>query len=361
MNPTQKLHDAGQSLWLDNITRELLSSGKLQRHIDQLAVTGLTSNPTIFDQAIEHSDAYDADIKAAVARGEDQETIFFNLAIDDLRAAADLFRPIHDRTDRVDGWVSLEVAPLLVDDADGTIAAASGLHRRAGRANLFIKIPGTIAGLRAIEESIFAGIPVNVTLLFSAAQYQAAADAYLRGLERRVKAGLAPDVASVASVFVSRWDKAVTDKVPQGLRNRIGIAAAGQAYRAYRQLLDSDRWQGLANAGARAQRLLFASTSTKDHAAPDIMYISALAAPFTVNTMPEETLVAFGDHGQVGPMVPADGGDCDQVMKELGESGTDPVELASLLQQQGADAFAKSWRSLLECIKGKAGQVAAGR
>jgi transaldolase len=361
MNPTQKLHDSGQSLWLDNITRELLSSGKLQRHIDELSVTGLTSNPTIFDQAIEHSDAYDADIRAAVARDEDQETIFFNLAIDDLRAAADLFRPIHDRTDRVDGWVSLEVAPLLVDDADGTIAAASGLHRRAGRENLFIKIPGTTAGIKAIEESIFAGIPVNVTLLFSAAQYQAAADAYMRGLERRVKAGLAPDVTSVASVFVSRWDKAVTDKVAEGLRNRIGIAAAGQAYRAYRQLLDSDRWQRLANAGARAQRLLFASTSTKDPTAPDILYISALAAPFTVNTMPEETLVAFGDHGTVGQMVPADGGDCDQVMKELGESGTDPVELASQLQQQGADAFAKSWRSLLECIKGKAGQVAAGR
>jgi transaldolase len=361
MNPTRKLHEAGQSLWLDNITRELLDSGQLQRHIDELSVTGLTSNPTIFDQAIEHSDAYDADIEAAVARGEDPETIFFGLAIDDLRAAADMFKPVHDRTAGVDGWVSLEVAPLLADDAEATIEAARTLRSRAGRENLFIKIPGTEAGLKAIEESIFAGIPVNVTLLFSAAQYEAAAAAYMRGLERRVEAGLAPDVTSVASVFVSRWDKAVADKVPERLRARIGIAAASQAYRAYRQLLDTDRWQRLANAGARPQRLLFASTSTKDPSAPDVLYISALAAPFTVNTMPEETLLAFADHGTVGQMVPADGGDCDQVMNELGESGTNPFELSRLLQQQGADAFAKSWHSLLECIKGKAGQVAAGR
>ena len=361
MNPTQELHDAGQSLWLDNITRDLLNLGKLKGYIDQLAVTGLTSNPTIFDQAIERSQAYDAEIAKAAAAGDPAEEIFFKLAIDDLRAAADLFRPLHEQTVGVDGWVSLEVSPLLADDAEGTVEAATALHRRAGRPNLFIKIPGTPAGLKAIEECIFAGVPINVTLLFSAAQYSAAAGAYMAGLERRVVQGLSPDVTSVASLFVSRWDKALAGKVPEALRGRVGIAAAAQAYRSYRDLLDSERWQRLANAGGRPQRLLFASTSTKDPAAPDVLYISALGAPLTINTMPEETLLAFADHGRVGAMLDPAGGDADAVMGGLSAAGIDPSELALRLQREGAASFDDSWGNLMACIGSRAGQLVAGR
>jgi transaldolase len=323
-------------------------------------VTGLTSNPSIFDKAIEHSRAYDPDITQGLARGDGAEDIFFRLAIADLQSAADLFRPIHDRTAGVDGWVSLEVSPLLADDSEATIQAARRLHQQAGRPNLFIKIPGTADGDKAIEECTFAGVPINVTLLFSAAQYLAAAEAYLRGLERRVEAGLDPEVGSVASVFVSRWDKLVSDKVPDTLRDRVGIAAAAQAYRLYRELLASARWQRLANAGARPQRLLWASTSTKDPATPDILYVAALAAPFTINTMPEETLMAFDDHGTVGAMMPADGGDADQVMFQLSQVGMDPARLASDLQQEGAEAFDKSWRNMLASINGKASELAGG-
>ncbi|HVD04208.1 MAG TPA: transaldolase [Candidatus Dormibacteraeota bacterium] len=360
MNPAFKLHQAGQSLWLDNITRQLLDGGGLAAHIELRAVTGLTSNPTIFDKAIESSAAYDSDIAAGMADGLSSEETFFRLAIVDLTRAADLFLPVHQRTAGVDGWVSLEVSPLLVDDGPNTIEAAVTLHHRAERENLFIKIPGTPAGLQAIEESIFRGVPVNVTLLFSAAQYLAAAEAYMTGLERRVAAGLAPDVPSVASVFVSRWDTAVKGKVPDNLHDMVGIAAAHQAYRSYRRLLDSERWQRLANAGARAQRILFASTSTKDPSSPDILYVKALAAPHTINTMPEETLVAFADHGQVGEMLAADGGDSELVLGGLAAAGMDPQELATQLQLEGGASFAKSWRSLIACIDGKRTEVRGG-
>src|ERR1700677_1211420 len=306
MKATQLLHDLGQSLWLDNITRDLLSSGTLKRYIDELSVTGLTSNPTIFDHALKNSAAYDVAIREALAKGKTGEGLFFDLALDDLTKAADLFRPIYNRTNGVDGWVSLEVSPLLAHDTASTIAAARELSARAQRPNLFIKIPGTKEGLPAIEQSIFAGVPVNVTLLFSREHYVAAAEAYLGGIEPRIAAGLSPDVGSVASLFVSRWDAAVASKVPEPLRNRLGIAIAKRAYKAYRELLGSARSQRIYNEGARPQRLLWASTGTKDPAASDILYIKALAAPFTVNTMPEGTVKAFADHGDIGDILPAD-------------------------------------------------------
>src|SRR5881409_451222 len=306
MKATQLLHNLGQSLWLDNITRDLLNSGTLKRYIDELSVTGLTSNPTIFDHAIKNSTAYDAAIRDRLARGKSGEALFFELALDDIVRAADLFRPTFDKTGGVDGWVSLEVSPALAYDAATTLAAATDLRKRAARPNVFIKIPGTKEGLPAIEEAIFAGIPVNVTLLFSREHYVAAADAFLRGIERRIAAGLNPNVRSVASVFISRWDKAVMDKTPHELRDQLGIAVAKQTYRAYRGLLDSNRFQRLANAGARVQRLLWASTGTKDPEASDILYITSLAAPNTVNTMPEGTLLAFANHGEIGPLLTAD-------------------------------------------------------
>src|SRR5437763_2532262 len=314
MKATQLLHTLGPSLWLDNITRDLLNSGTLKRYIDELSVTGLTSNPTIFDHAIKNSTAYDAAIRKKLKEGKSAEELFFELALEDLTQAADLFRPIYERTNGVDGWVSLEVSPLLAHDTASTIAAAKSLHTRAGRPNLLIKIPGTKEGLRAIEEAIFAGIPINVTLLFSREQYVAAAEAFLRGIERRIDAGLNPNVASVASVFISRWDAAVTGKVPESLRNQLGIAIAKRTYKAYRELLASPRWQRAFNFGARPQRLLWASTGAKDPNASDILYIKALAAPFTVNTMPEATLKALAEHGEIGAILPADGGDCEEVL-----------------------------------------------
>jgi transaldolase len=351
MNPTQKLHDLGQSLWLDNITRDLLNNGTLKRYIEELSVTGLTSNPTIFDNAIRHSAMYDADI--AAAQGKPGEELFFELALADLTRAADLFQPIVKKTDGVDGWVSLEVSPLLAHDTNSTLAAARDLHRRAGKPNLFIKIPGTAEGLPAIEAAIFAGVPVNVTLLFSREQYVAAAEAYLRGVERRIAAGLNPAVASVASVFVSRWDVAVAGKVPAELTNRLGVAIAQRTYKAYRQLLDSPRFQRAANAGARAQRLLWASTGTKDPKAPDTLYVKTLAAPFTVNTMPEGTLKAFGDHGDVGQSLAPDGGDCETVLASFAKAGIDIDALAARLQDEGASSFVKSWNDLMTCIDSK--------
>src|SRR5215510_6262110 len=309
MKATQMLENLGQSLWLDNITRDLLDSGTLQHYIDELSVTGLTSNPTIFDHAIKNSSAYDNSIRDALSKGKAGEELFFDLALKDITRAADLFRAIYDRTNTVDGCLSLEVSPLLAHNTASTLAEAKQIHARAGRPNLFIKIPGTKEGLPAIEEAIFAGVPINVTLLFSREQYLAAADAFLRGIERRLAAGLQPNVGSVASVFISRWDAAVKDRVPQGLRNQLGIAIAKRTYNAYRALLGSERWQRVFNAGARPQRLLWASTGTKDPSASDVLYIRALAAPFTVNTMPEGTLKALGDHGAIGEMLPPDGGD----------------------------------------------------
>ena len=347
------LNRLGQSLWLDNITRDLLDSGTLKRYIDELSVTGLTSNPTIFDHAIAHSSRYDADIRRQLDSGATGEGLFFNLAIEDLSRAAELFAPVHARTGRVDGFVSLEVSPLLAYDTQATVAQAKKLHAQANKPNLFIKIPGTTEGLPAIEEAIFAGVPVNVTLLFSTQQYQAAADAYLKGLERRVAAGLSPDVRSVASLFISRWDVAVAQKVPSELRNTLGIAVSKQSYKAYRDVLESDRFQRLENVGARAQRLLFASTGTKDKSASDTLYISGLAAPNTVNTMPEETLLAFADHGTIGGALPRDGGDAAAVLRAHVEAGIDIAAVAAQLQSDGAAGFVASWRELLAAIDAK--------
>jgi transaldolase len=358
MRPTGRLHELGQSLWLDNITRTMLADGTLRRYIDEFSVTGLTSNPTIFDRAITGGDAYDEQIIELHAQGVEAEQLFFELALTDLREAARLFEPINQRTDNVDGWVSLEVSPLLVDDAGATIAQVADLHSRAD-CNIFIKIPGTESGREAIEESVFAGTPINVTLLFSTEQYLGAAEAYMRALERRIDAGLDPAVPSVASLFISRWDAAVMEEVPGELRGRLGIAVAKRTYRAYRELLDSERWQRLANEGARPQRLLWASTGTKDPEASDVLYVESLAAPFTINTMPDKTLLAFAEHGKVGEPLPADGGDAEAVLAEFGEAGVEVDPLAARLQEEGADAFEGSWRELLASIESERKRLAA--
>ena len=353
MNAAQQLHDLGQSLWLDNITRTLLTSGTLARYIGQLAVTGLTSNPTIFEQALKGSDAYDAAIGQKANQGMLAEELFFELALDDLTRAADLFRPVHEATDGVDGWVSLEVSPLLAEDTSATIRAAARLHARARRPNVFIKIPGLQTGLRAIEESIFAGVPVNVTLLFSSRQYGAAAEAYMRGIERRIAAGLDANVASVASLFVSRWDVAVNHLVPEARRNRLGIAIATRTHAAYRSLLASERWLKLAHAGAQPQRLLWASTGTKDPGAADTLYVEALAAPDTINTIPEKTLLAFADHGVLKTVLPIDSGHAEATIAEFTRAGIDDEALAARLQREGTGAFIESWRRLLCLIVAK--------
>ena len=353
MKATRALHDLGQSIWLDNITRNMLRTGVLRRYIEDLSVTGLTSNPTIFDHAIKNSKDYDEATKRKLAQGKSGEELFFELALEDLTEAADLFRPVYDQTCGVDGWVSLEVSPLLAHDTRSTISEAEDLHTRAQRSNLLIKIPGTREGLAAIEETIFAGIPVNVTLLFSAEQYIAAAGAFMRGIERRLDAGLTPDVRSVASIFVSRWDVAVAGKVPQALNNQLGIAVAKRAYKAYLGLLSSPRWMRAYNAGARPQRLLWASTGTKDPKASDVLYIKSLAAPFTVNTMPEGTLQAFADHGDVGPTLPADGGNSEAELAQFARAGIDVHALANQLQDEGAKSFVKSWNDLMGVIDSK--------
>ena len=353
----QRLHALGQSLWLDNITREMLGDGTLERYIAELSITGLTSNPTIFEHAIGTGDFYDDQIAELSRDGKSGEALFFELAIRDLGRAADLFCPVHEATHGVDGWVSLEVSPVIVDDAARTIEAAARLHAAAGRRNLYIKIPGTPAGIEAIEASIFAGVPVNVTLLFSCEQYQAAAEAYLRGIERRIATGLDPVVESVASLFVSRWDVAVKDDVPPDDRNRLGIAVSKRTYKAYRDLLASPRWQKLAAAGAHPQRLLWASTGTKDPAARDTLYVEALAAPDTVDTIPDKTLKAFADHGTVGAALAVDGGDAEAVIAEFRQLGIDDAALALRLQREGADAFRKSWDSLLAGIASKSAQL----
>jgi transaldolase len=359
MNATRQLHDLGQSLWLDNLTRGLLASGTLARYIAQLDVTGLTSNPTIFDLAIKEGDAYDASIQAKARAGQAGEALFFELALEDLARAADLFRPVHEATAGMDGWVSLEVSPLLADDAAGTVRSAVQLHGQAGRSNLFIKIPGTPAGITAIEESIFQGVPVNVTLLFSREQYVAAAEAYMRGLERRIAAGLDPRVASVASLFVSRWDVAVKDTVPAELRNRLGIAIAARTYRAYRGLLASARWKRLESSGAQLQRLLWASTGTKDPTARDVLYVEALAAPDTIDTMPEKTLLAFADHGKVGKPMAVEDDRAEEEIARFTSAGVDTAALAAQLQREGAQAFAKSWGDLMDRVAAK-GRALAG-
>jgi transaldolase len=353
MKPTAKMHDVGQSIWLDNITRDLLESGTLARYIAELSVTGLTSNPTIFDHAIKGSSDYDAAIRSKLKTGKSGEALFFELALEDITRAADLFRPVFDRTRGVDGWVSLEVSPLLAYDTKTTLAVAKELHARAGRPNLFIKIPGTPQGVPAIEEAIFAGVPVNVTLLFSREHYVAAAEAYLRGIERRIAAGLSADVGSVASLFISRWDVAVAGKVPAALVNRLGIAIGQRSYKAYCDLVASPRYRRVLNEGGRAQRLLFASTGTKDPKASDVLYVEALAAPFTVNTMPESTLLDLFDHGNVGATAPPDGGDCEAVLVQFKEAGVDIDALAARLQDEGAASFVKSWNELMSVLASK--------
>jgi len=353
MNPTKALHDFGQSLWLDNITRNLVNGGTLQRYIDEFSVTGLTSNPTIFDHAIKNSADYDSDISRGVSSTKLPEDLFFELALGDLTRAADLFRPIFDRTDGVDGWVSLEVSPVLAHDTNRTLASARNLHQRGEKPNLFIKIPANAEGLPAIEAAIFAGVPINVTLLFSREQYVATAEAYLRGVERRIAAGLNPAVPSVASLFVSRWDVAISGKVPGELANRLGIAVAQRTYKAYLALLASRRFQRAANAGARVQRLLWASTGTKDPKASDTLYVEALAAPFTISTIPDVTLKAFGDHGKVGELLAPDGGDCEKVLASFVKAGISIDALAAQLQNDGAETFVKSWNDLITTVESK--------
>ena len=359
MNRTRLLRDIGQSLWLDNITRELLDNGGLRKYIDEFSITGLTSNPTIFDEAIGGGNAYDDGIRAKTKAGKSGEALFIELALEDLRRAADLFRPTFDASGGVDGWVSMEVSPLLADDTQASIDAAARIHRQADRANLFVKIPGTPAGIPAIEESIFNGVPINVTLLFSREQYIAAAEADLRGIERRIAAGRTPRVASVASLFVSRWDKAVGENVSPELRNKLGIAIGQRTYVAYRKLLASERWQKLALAGALPQRLLWASTGTKDPNASDTLYVEALAAPETIDTIPEKTLRAFADHGGVHGVMTADGGDAEETLARFARAGVDVVALAAQLQVDGAKAFVKSWQELLKRIADKSAALLA--
>src|ERR1700733_8508753 len=357
MKATQLLHSLGQSIWLDNITRVLLDSGTLERYIREFSTTGLTSNPTIFDHAIKNSSAYDTPIREKMSKSKSPEPLFFELALEDITRAAALFRPVYDQTNGVDGWVSLEVSPLLAHDTASTLGAAKDLHARAGQPNVFIKIPGTKEGLPAIEEAIFAGVPINVTLLLSREHYLAAAEAFLRGVERRIDAGLKPNVGSVASLFISRWDVAVTGKVPDSLREKLGIAIANRTYKAYRTLLDSPRWQRALNAGMRPQRLLWASTGTKDPKASDTLYIKALAAPFTVNTMPEGTLKALADHGELGSILPADGGDCEEGLAQFAKAGIDIDALAARLQDEGAKSFVQSWNDLMAVIASKSASL----
>lgn len=357
MKATQQLHNLGQSLWLDNITRDLLNNGMLKKYINELSVTGLTSNPTIFNHAIKNSLSYDSAIKAGLQKGRQGEELFFDLALEDITAAADLFRPIYDRTNGVDGWVSLEVSPLLAYDTQTTIKVAQELHRRAERPNLFIKIPGTKEGLPAIEESVFSGVPVNVTLLFSCEQYLAAAEAYLRAIERRIAAGLNPNVHSVASLFISRWDVATSSKLPAALKNQLGLAVGRESYKAYCQLIQSPRYLKVLNQGASVQRLLVASTGTKDPQASDTLYISGLAAPYTVNTMPEATLLAFADHGTVPEAIQADGGNAAAVLAEISKAGVDLTALAAQLQKEGADSFVTSWKDLMQVITSKSAHL----
>jgi transaldolase len=359
MKPTQALHDLGQSLWLDNITRDLLDNGTLRRYVEELSVTGLTSNPTIFDEAIGAGTAYDAGIQKKARAGLSGEALFVELALEDLRRAADVFRPIWERTGGVDGWVSMEVSPLLASDTQATIEAAASIHKLADRPNLYVKIPGTPEGVPAIEAAIFAGVPVNVTLLFSREHYLAVAEAYMRAIERRLAAGLTPRISSVASLFVSRWDRAVADKVPPELQNRLGIAVAQRTYRAHCELLESKRWRDLAAAGAMKQRLLWASTGVKDPKAAADLYVSAFAAPETIDTMPEKTLLAFAKDGHVKAIMSKDGGDAEETPRHFAAAGIDVAALATRLQAEGAQSFVKSWTELMAIIAKKGAELSA--
>jgi len=358
MTMTKDLHELGQSLWLDNITREILDNGTLRRYIDEFSVTGLTSNPTIFDEAIGSSSLYDLSIQQKARSGQSGEALFVNVALEDLRRAADLYRPTFDRTRGIDGWVSMEVSPLLANDTKSTLEAARHIHKLADRPNLYVKIPGTPAGVPAIEEAIFAGVPVNVTLLFSREQYLAVADAYMRGIERRLAAKLDPRISSVASLFVSRWDKAANAKVPAELKNRLGIAIAMRTYRAHNELLQSKRWRDLAAAGAVKQRMLWASTGTKDPQASPSLYVEALAAPDTIDTMPEKTLLAVASLSRKVKAMPADGGDAEEVLARFASAGTDVNALATKLQVEGAESFVKSWTELMQSIAEKSAALA---
>jgi transaldolase len=358
-NAPKQLHDAGQSLWLDYITREIVENGTLERYIDELSLTGLTSNPTIFDKALSGGDHYDEQIGQLLVEGKEGEELFFELAITDLQGAADLFRGVHDETDGVDGFVSLEVSPELAYHGNETAEAAARLSAQADRPNIYIKIPGTPQGLAAITESIAAGIPINVTLLFDADQYRAQADAYMRGIEQRIERGDDPAVASVASIFVSRWDVAVADRVPAELKDRLGVAVAIKTYVAYRELLASERWQRLAAAGARPQRLLFASTGTKDPSLPKTKYVVELAAPDTVDTMPEETLLALAEEDDIGGVLADDGGDNEDLLARFEAAGINLAALAEQLQSEGAEKFEASWNDMLTGIASKQRAVGA--
>jgi transaldolase len=350
---TKHLNEKGQSIWLDNITRKMIDDGTLKRYIDELSVTGLTSNPSIFDSAIAKTEYYDSSIAKDGSRDITDEELFFSLAVEDIQRAADLFMPLYKKTNGLDGFVSIEVSPLLAYDTENTIKAAKDIFQRVNRPNTFIKIPGTPEGLPAIEAAISEGIPVNVTLLFSAEQYLAASQAYLRGVEARIQRGVNPDVRSVASVFVSRWDKAVADKVPAKLNNRLGMAIMGDVFSAYQKFLASDRVRRIMNEGAFPQRLLWASTGTKDPDAPDTFYIDRLVSPFTVNTIPEATLLAFADHGKAGDIMKVNTAASEKELSMFSEAGIDYSALGSKLQKDGAEAFISSWKHLIESIREK--------
>jgi transaldolase len=322
-------------------------------------VTGLTSNPTIFDEAIAKTKVYDKAIRQKAESGLAGEELFMEVALEDLRRAADLFKPEFDRTKGLDGWVSMEVSPLLASDTAGTIKAALQIHKQANRPNLYVKIPGTPEGVPAIETAIFSGVPVNVTLLFSREQYLAVAEAYMRGIERRIAAGLDPHISSVASVFVSRWDRSVADKAPKELVNRLGIAIMQRTYRAHCELIASKRWRDLEAKGAHKQRMLWASTGTKDPSAPADLYVSALAAPDTVDTMPEKTLLAFAEKGHIDGVMAKDGADCESVLAKFAAAGIDVDALAVQLQKEGAASFVKSWAELMKRISEKSAALAS--
>lgn len=347
---TFNLHRQGVSLWLDNITRKMLDNGVLQQYITEFSVTGLTSNPSIFEAAIAKTGDYDEAIRKGSNDGLSDEEVFFNLAIEDIQRAADLFLPAYKATNGLDGYVSIEVSPLLAFDAENTIKAAKAIHDKVNRPNVFIKIPGTRQGLRAIERSIAEGIPINVTLLFSAEQYEAAANAYLKGVESRIEKGLNPDIRSVASVFISRWDKAVADKTPDGLKNKLGLAVSHKIYYSYLIFLGSQRIHKAMNSGVMPQRLLWASTGTKDPNASDILYVKNLVVPYTVNTIPENTLHAFADHGDSSQLMPGNIIEAEEIISQFKDLSVDYFQLAEQLQSEGAEAFRKSWYNLLESI-----------
>jgi transaldolase len=361
LNPAQRLHALGQSLWLDSISRLMLRSGALARYVSELAVTGLTSNPTILGHAMAAGSDYDHSLARLVDAGvTDAQDLVYSLALEDLAEAAALFRPAWERTAGVDGYVSLEVPPDVAYDAQATIALARRLHDQAGFPNLLVKIPGTPPGLTAMEETITAGIGVNVTLLFSDTHYLRTADAYLRALERRRAAGLDLNVPSVASVFISRWDAAADPLLPPALHGRLGLAMAQKTYSSHLQLLSDKRWQTLAEAGARPQRVLWASTSTKDPDLPDSYYLGRLAAPDTIDTVPEKTLLAFADHGDPDQRLAPDYAAAERTISAIADAGVDVDILAERLQRQGAGAFGADWAALLDAMREKAGGPAAG-